>query len=303
MNEAGPFMNKKALYLGLFTVVAWGSSFAAIRVSLLGGYSPGHLVLTRFIVASLVFILYAMWPGTKIRIPERQDIWKILLLGWTGISVYHFGLTYGEQTVAAGTAGLFIATVPIFTAIIAVIFLKERISPLGWIGMAIGLAGVALITIGSSDGAVEISAGAWFILAAVIATSLFFVFQKPLFTRYKPIELTAYFTWAGTLPFLFFTPGLLNEIQGATLEATLSTIYMGLIPATIAYVTWSTALSMADAGAVSSLLYVEPVVAILVAYVWLQELPSALSAIGGLIAILSVIAVNWEAMRRRPVLK
>ncbi|MDV6377820.1 DMT family transporter [Sporosarcina sp. GW1-11] len=296
-------MNRKALYLGLFTVVAWGSSFAAIRVSLLGGYSPGHLVLTRFMVASLVFVLYALWPRTKIRLPAWRDVWKILLLGWTGISIYHFGLTYGEQTVSAGTAGLFIATVPIFTSIIAVIFLKERMSPLGWIGMAIGLAGVALITIGSAEGAVEVSVGAWFILVAVIATSFFFVFQKPLFTRYTPIELTAYFTWAGTLPFLYFTPGLISEIQGATLEATVATVYMGVIPATIAYVTWSTALSIADAGAVSSLLYVEPVVAILVAWVWLQELPSGLSTIGGLVAILSVIAVNWEAMRRRPVLK
>ncbi|AXH99974.1 DMT family transporter [Sporosarcina sp. PTS2304] len=296
-------MNKKALYLGLFTVVAWGSSFAAIRVSLLGGYSPGHLVLTRFAVASLVFILYALWPGTKIRFPAWRDMWKILLLGWTGISVYHFGLTYGEQTVAAGTAGLFIATVPIFTTIIAIIFLKERVSILGWIGMAIGLAGVALITIGSSEGALEVSVGAWFIIVAVIATSFFFVFQKPLFKKYTPIELTAYFTWAGTLPFLYFTPGIINEIQGATMEATLATIYMGIIPATIAYVTWSTALSIADAGAVSSLLYIEPVVAIVVAWVWLQELPSVLSTVGGIIAIVSVIAVNWETMRRRPALR
>ena len=296
-------MNRKALYLGLFTVVAWGSSFAAIRVSLLGGYSPGHLVLTRFMVASLVFILYALWPGTKIRLPAKQDVWKIMLLGFAGISIYHFGLTYGEQTVTAGTAGLFIATVPIFTSIIAVIFLGERISKLGWIGMAIGLSGVALITIGSAEGALEISVGAWFIIVAVISTSIFFVFQKPLFKRYTPVELTAYFTWAGTLPFLYFTPGLVNEIQSATLEATLATIYMGVIPATIAYVAWSTALSIADAGAVSSLLYIEPVIAIIIAWIWLQELPSGLSAIGGLIAVLSVIAVNWEAMRRRPALK
>lgn len=296
-------MNKKAFYLGLFTVVAWGSSFAAIRVSLLGGYSPGHLVLTRFLVASLVFVLYALWPGTKIRLPAKQDIWKIMLLGFAGISIYHFGLTYGEQTVSAGTAGLFIATVPIFTSIIAVIFLGERISKLGWVGMIIGLSGVALITIGSAEGALEISVGAWFIIAAVISTSIFFVFQKPLFKRYTPVELTAYFTWAGTLPFLLFIPGLVNEIQGATVEATLATIYMGIVPATIAYVTWSTALSIADAGAVSSLLYIEPVVAIIIAWIWIHELPSGLSAIGGLIAILSVIAVNWEAMQKRPQLK
>ena len=45
-------MNKKAFLLAMFAVIVWGSGFAAIRASLLGGYTPGHLVLTRFLIAS-----------------------------------------------------------------------------------------------------------------------------------------------------------------------------------------------------------------------------------------------------------
>ncbi len=84
------------------------------------------------------------------------------------------------------------------------------------------------------------------------------------------------------------------------MEAHLAAVYVGIFPAAIAYVTWAIALSSGKAGAVTSIMYIEPVFAIFVAWVWLQELPSLLSVIGGLIAISSVILVNmFERGRRR----
>jgi drug/metabolite transporter (DMT)-like permease len=293
-------MNKKAFLLALFAVIVWGSGFAAIRASLLGGYTPGHLVLNRFLIASSVFVVYALWPRTNFRLPRKEDILKICILGWVGISVYHWGVTYGEVTVSAGTAGMFIASAPVFTALIAVIFMKDRLSAFGWVGMFVGIVGIILITVGSEGTSITISKGVFFILIASIATSVFFVFQKPLLRRYRPIELTAYFTWAGTLPFFIYFPGLLQGLQGATLEANLSTIYLGIFPAAIAYVTWATALSLAETGPVASMLYAEPVVAIIVAWFWLQEFPSVLSIVGGIVAISSVIIVNWIGIKYRP---
>ncbi|WP_077328336.1 DMT family transporter [Virgibacillus siamensis] len=292
-------MNKWAFMMASVTIVIWGSTFAAIRASLHGGYSSGHLVLTRFLIASAVFLVYALWPGTKFRLPAKKDLVKILLLGWVGISVYHIGITFGEQTVPAGTTAMLVASAPIFTAIIAAIFLKERPSLFGWIGLGVGFLGIFLITLGSPGASFGISSGALLIIIASMATSAFFVFQKPLLTRYRPIELTAYFTWAGTLPFFVFSPGLFESIQGATLEANLSAIYVGVFPAAIAYVTWAIALSSGEAGAVTSMMYVEPVFAILVAWIWLNELPSLLSVAGGIIAIASVILVNAFERRRR----
>ncbi|HLS07857.1 DMT family transporter [Lentibacillus sp.] len=292
-------MNKKAFVMAFITIIIWGSTFAAIRASLHGGYSSGHLVLTRFLIASGAFILYALWPGTKFRLPEKQDLFKILVLGWIGISIYHTGITFGEQTVGAGATAMIVASAPIFTAIIAIFALNEYPSFFGWIGLGVGFIGIFLITLGTAGAGFNISSGALLIVMATIATSIFFVFQKPFLIKYRPIELTAYFTWAGTLPFFIFLPGLIHDLQSATLEAHLSAIYVGIFPAAIAYVTWAIALSSGKAGAVTSMMYIEPVFAILVAWIWLQELPSLLSVAGGVIAISSVILVNIFERKRR----
>lgn len=294
-------MNIKVILMAGMAVFLWGSAFAAIRASLLGGYSAGHLVLFRFLIASFVFVLYFWVSGTRLRLPNKEDIVRILLLGWIGISVYQLGVTYGEKTVSAGTAGLLIASAPIFTALIATMALKEYLSFYGWLGMGVGFIGISLITFGSAGSNLTISTGSILLIIAAIAASIFFVYQKPLFKKYKPIELTAYFTWAGTIPFFIYFPGLIQEIQAATVEANLSAIYVGIFPAAVAYAMWAIALSLGEAGKVTSMIYIEPVFAIAVAWIWLHELPNVLSIIGGIIAVSSVFIINVLGKRKAAV--
>ncbi len=296
-------MNSKAFLMAFITIMIWGSTFAAIRASLHGGYTPGHLVLIRYLIASGAFLLYALWPSVHFRLPKKEDMIKILFLGWIGISIYHIGVTFGEQTISAGTAGMLIGSAPVFTALIAVMVLKERLGFFGWIGLGIGLTGIILITLGSAGPALDISGGAFLVLMAAFATSIFFVFQKPFLKRYRPIELTAYFTWAGTLPFFCFFPGLFQSVQTATMEANLSALYVGIFPAAIAYVTWATALSLGNASSVTSMMYLEPAIAILIAWIWLHEWPSTLSLVGGIIAISGVIIVNGLGRKPRTLIK
>jgi drug/metabolite transporter (DMT)-like permease len=279
------------------TLVFWSSAFAGIRMALFNGYSPGHVVLLRFLSASAVFAIYALVRG--IRLPRGRDLLTVAVLGWIGISVYHISLTFGEQTVDAGTASLLIAAAPAFTALIATFALGERLNARGWLGVAVGFGGIALITFGSG-GSHRVTAGALLILLSALATSVFFVGQKPLFARYSAIELTAYFTWFGTLPMLWFLPGLWHDVTHASLAATLSCVYIGVFPAAIAYVAWAMALKAAPAGLVTSSLYINPVLAIVISWIWLGELPTWLSVIGGAVAICGVVMVNLWGTKRAP---
>ncbi|WP_217587234.1 DMT family transporter [Lentibacillus saliphilus] len=292
-------MNKRAMILASMVIVIWASSFAGVKASLLGGYTPAHLVLVRFLVASSVFILYALMPGVKLSVPTKRDTIRIIILGFIGITVYHCGLTFGVETITAGSASMIVGSAPIFTAIIASIVLKERMPLFSWIGLGVGFIGIVLITFGTSDTAFSLSQGTLYVILATVATSFFFVFQKPLFTRYKPIELTAYFTWAGTVPMLVFLPGLGTNLAQATTSAHLAAIFVGVFPAAIAYAMWATALSYGNAGSVTTMMYLEPAIAIIIAWVWLDEWPNTLSLIGGSIAISSVFIVNLLGRKRR----
>ena len=95
------------------TLIFWASAFAGIRMGL-KAYTPGNLVLLRFLTASIALSVYAII--TRMPLPEKKDLPAIFFLGFLVITVYQLALTFGELKVTAGSASLLIASGPIFTA-------------------------------------------------------------------------------------------------------------------------------------------------------------------------------------------
>jgi len=279
----------------LVTIVFWASSFAGIRAGL-EAFSPGHLTLYRFLVASAALGTFAL--VTRIPLPPLPDLGRIALLSFSGITLYHICLNYGEVSVPAGTASLIIAAGPVITALLATRFGNERLNLLGWVGTLISFSGVALIVLGRGE-SVNFTQGALLILAAALFTSLYFVFQKPLLARMKPLHFTVWSLMLGTIPMLIFLPGFGSELAHAPLSAHLAVIYIGLFPAALAYITWSFALSRVGANTTASFLYVSPVLAILIGWLWLKEVPGIISLVGGAIAIAGVVLVNTLGKPRK----
>lgn len=287
-------------------LLLWASAFPGIRAALApiegtpgpDGYGPAQLALLRFGTASLVLAVYAL--VTRMRLPARKDMGRIVLAGLLGITIYHLALNFGERTVESGAAALLISLSPVITALLSTRFLGERLAPWGWAGIAISFSGALLVAMGEGEGGFSLDPGALLILIATVSTSLYFLVSKPGLERYSATEFTSYAIWAGTVPLLLFAPSLFAQMQAAPAAATTAGVYLGIFPGAIAYVLWGYGLSKMPASRVSAFLYLQPVNAALIAWWWLGEVPGVAVVAGGLLSIVGVVLVNTLGQHRPP---
>ncbi|EEK78648.1 DMT family transporter [Bacillus cereus] len=271
-----------------FTILIWGTAFPAIRIGL-EAYTPEHLTLLRLLIASFILLLFSFIY--KLRLPDLKDIPAIFIFGALGFTIYHIALNYGEKTVNAGSASLIVSVTPIVTAILASVFLNEKMKLNGWIGSVISFVGIALISLSQGD-SIQLNSGGLFILLAAVSESLFFVFQKSYLTKYGFFPFTVYTIFSSTVCMLIFSPGIYQKILAAPLEVNVSVIYLGLFPTVLPYIALAYIISRTGAAEATISLYLTPVTACFIAWVWLGEVPTIVSIIGGGITILGVLIAH-----------
>lgn len=286
-------MIKKPTLAILAIVIFWGSSYVAIRIGLVE-FSPGSLALFRYMIASLfVAPLYLRMPNrAKV---SRRDIPVLFFLGTIGIGIYNITLNIGEQSVSAGMSGFIIGQIPLIAILLATIFLNERITHLGWVGMLTSVCGIFLISFGSSSTPMHFNQGIWFLLIAATCGAIYSVSQKQLLTRYQPLEITTYAMWFGTISLLGWAPLLFNELHQASAKSILWVVYLGIFPAVIAYYCWAYVMKCMPACKAVSYLYWIPGFTTLLGWLMLGEVPKSLCLLGAALTIMGAILVKTKA--------
>jgi drug/metabolite transporter (DMT)-like permease len=286
-----------ALVAALVTVSLWASAFVGIRYA--GReLAPGALALGRLLVGSLAL-------GTLVLIRReplapRRSLGGIVICGVLWFGVYNVALNAAERHIDAGTASLLVNVGPIFIAILAGVALKEGFPRLLLIGCVVSFAGVALIAIATSRHGVSASWSAALCIFAAAAYACGVVAQKPALRHGSPLAITWLACVTGTVCCLPFAPSLVDQLGRAHPAAIAWTVYLGLAPTAIGFLTWAYALARTEAGKLGSTTYLVPPIAVLLGWIILGEVPPLLALPGGILCLAGVALARWNPRRSGP---
>lgn len=276
----------RALIAGLLVVVLWASAFPAIRTAAPAMGVIG-LSFAWLLVATLALLVLAV--ARKARLPRVRDLGWILGCGFFGMTAYQLLLNRGELAVPAGTASI-VAAAPLVSVGVAELLFRERISRVTVVGSVIALAGVAFVCLAGAG--VSVSASLWIMVATMGVQGIYHPLQRPLLRRYTSLEVASYAMAAGTVMTLPLLPSGLDGFLGAGTGAWIAAVYLGLLPSALGFVLWAYAVARMPVAVATSLLYLVPPVAVLIAWAWLGELPIPAELLGGLVVITGVVVVS-----------
>lgn len=274
----------------LFTIILWGSAFPMIKIAL-NDFSAESLSAFRLILATIILLPFVIIK--KLPTPELRDIPVIFILGFCGFVIYHTALNFGEALISAGISGILVSTTPIFSSALAYIFLKEHFSKWNWLSSLVAFIGISIISISKDDYTTINVLGVFIILLASFSESLYFTFQKKYIEKYGFIAFTLYTIMASSPFMLIFIPEIINDIHGATFTSIVSVLYLAIFPTIIPYVLLAYIVKSVGVSYATMSLYLTPIVSLLLSYLLLDELPTTLAIIGGIITLLGVSLSNF----------
>jgi drug/metabolite transporter (DMT)-like permease len=206
-------------------------------------------------------------------------------------------LNAGERHVDAGTAAMLVNVGPILIAILAGVLLREGFPRKLFVGCAVAFAGVALIAVASANHNAT-TAGIVLCLASAFAYAGGAVSQKIVLRRLTALQTILLCCVIGVVFFLPFLPQLVRQAGDAPAGALGWTVYLGLFPTAVGFVTWAYALARTDAGRLGAMTYLVPPLSILLGWAWLGEAPAALAYAGGALCLAGVAISRARGPRR-----
>lgn len=280
----------------LFAAIVWGASFIATKIALLD-VSPITIVWLRFgmgvIVLGLILALRKSFT-----LPDKKDAWYFALLGFLGITFHQWLQSNGLQTSEAGTTAWIVATTPVFMGILGWLVLKEMLDGIKILGIAAAFIGVLLVVSDGNLGSIAIgkfgAPGDALILVSAVNWSIFSALSRRGLRLYPAGLMIFHVMLSGWLftSILFAGGGHFTELPALSFEGWLGVAFLGIFCSGLAYIAWYDALQALSTAETGAFLYIEPLVAMVVAFLLLGEPITAASLIGGAIILFGVWLVN-----------
>lgn len=274
----------------------WGVSFVATKAAL-REVSPVTLIFTRFALGTAVLILILKLRRESL-VPPRETWPMLAVMGFVGIFFHQMIQVHGLTLTTAVRTGWLIGLTPIWSAVLAALFLGEGFGPRKLLGLFLGLAGAILVVtrgeLSAQVLALPSTRGDLLILASTVNWAIYTILGRKILKRLgsaRAITAAMFLGWAMFIPFFVASAGW-HEYRSLSSTSVIAIVFLGIGCSGLGYLFWYAALERIDASQVAAFLYLEPLVTLLSAVVLLGE-PVAVSTIaGGVLVLLGVLIVQ-----------
>jgi drug/metabolite transporter (DMT)-like permease len=268
----------------------WGGNFSVSKFAM-QELPPLAFSGLRFAVASGILLFAARRLGAWERLP-RRTFWALAGLGVVGNTFYQTAFMTGLSMTSATNSAMLVAILPVIVAVLGTVLGIEKASALMWLGVALGTAGVLLVV--TAHG-IELRSGALqgdlLVLFATVCWSFYTVGVLRAGRGVNPLQITA-ITAAGGTPGLVLLglPGLIREDWGSVSAGTWAALaYAALLSLVVSYIMYNRAVQGIGSGRTAIYNCITPLVAMLVAWLTLGEVPLAIQFVGVAMVIAGVL--------------
>lgn len=283
----------------LLVYVLWGATYVAMRVVV--EHIPAYVMgSVRYCIAGPLMLVWCAFSGRKVSI-TRQDVWRLLAIGVLLLSIANMGVATGEEYVPSGLAALIVAGVPIWVAIIeAWVFRTRRLSLMGFSGLALGIVGLLALLWPRITG--TLNRGDLFGIGVLIIASASWALGSVLSGRWTlTVDVFTASAWEMTFAGIInFSVALLNggfhHVEW-TSRGLLGILYLVICGSWIGFTAYIWLLDHVPTPKVATYAYVNPVVAVYLGWLFLNERVDIFMLIGTVIIISAVALVNFSKLR------
>src|SRR5947209_123675 len=291
---------KVAAAFGLVYVL-WGGTYLAMQVAV--DHIPPYVMgAIRYLLAGPLMLGYLALIGRKVRI-NRQDLMRLIIIGGLLLSIGNMGVAWAEEYVPSGLAALIVAVVPIWVAIIeAWIIRSRRMSPLGLSGLALGIAGLLVLlwpklAAGTRIGRLEL-VGMGILMVASLSWSMGSVLSGRWDLSVDVFTASAWqMTFGGTInAIVALSTGGFHKVVW-TPHGILSILYLITCGSWIGFTAYIWLLEHVPTPKVATYAYVNPVVAVYLGWLFLNERTDGWMLAGTVVILAGVALVNISKLK------
>lgn len=292
--------NKLGHLAALFTVLIWGTTFISTKL-LLKTFSPIEILCIRFVIGYIA--LWIFYPK-RMSVTNKKHELLFIGSGLCGVTLYFLCENIALTYTLASNVGVIVSIAPIFTAVLAHIFLDEKsLKPSFFLGFITAILGIILISYTSATTLQINPIGDILAILAALLWGGYSIFTKKIFNLgYSTFGATRKIFFYGIIfmiPVLIIMPPTVTLNDFSSPLNLLNILYLGLGASAICYITWNLAAKLLGAVKSSVYIYIIPVVTVITSAIILKEKVTFLSIIGTLLTILGLLLSEKQDSKLR----